>query len=190
MSGIPLSAEDRQSLLRIARLAIEKAVHGQRPLPLDPGLPLSAALRHHGACFVSLHKHGQLRGCIGTLEAIEPLADSVARHAAAAAMRDPRFACVQETELAGLVIEISVLSHPEPLAADSMDDLLAQLQAGVDGLMIAAGHHRATFLPVVWEQLPQAQDFLDALWRKAGLAPRAWPEDLRVWRYEAIKIGP
>ncbi|MDN5571717.1 MAG: AmmeMemoRadiSam system protein A [Propionibacteriaceae bacterium] len=148
----------------------------------DPAL--NAILRAPGASFVTLTLAGRLRGCIGALEARRPLADDVAANARSAAFGDPRFAPLRREEFDALRIEVSVLSTPEPLAVRSQTDALAQLRPGVDGAILTAGHRRGTFLPQVWESLPEPADFLAQLRRKAGLAPTAaWRPDWRLSRY-------
>jgi AmmeMemoRadiSam system protein B/AmmeMemoRadiSam system protein A len=182
-----LDASDRATLLAAARSALADHLGG-RPVrvDLDDAPP---ALRRPGASFVTLrHTGGQLRGCIGTMEPHAPLLADVAANAVKAATRDPRFVPVRPHELSGLEVHVSVLSPLEPLAVGSLEALAAAVRPGVDGLLVEAGHHRGTFLPAVWEQLPDANAFLTHLWAKAGLPPGAWPADLQVWRYEAVDI--
>lgn len=165
---MPLKPDERQALLTLAREAITHAVHGQEPLQIDLNA-VSKALRRDGASFVTLTQQGELRGCIGSLEAQRPLALDVRDNAVAAAFKDPRFPPVCSEELDGLTIEISVLSAPKPLPYDGPDDLIAKLRPGVDGVVIERGWNRATFLPQVWEKLPDAHQFLEHLCRKAYL---------------------
>ncbi len=139
------------------------------------------------ATFVTLRRHGELRGCIGSLEADRPLREDVATNARAAALRDPRFPPLTQTELDGLSIEVSLLSPPQPLSIVDEDDVVRQLDAARDGVLLEIGPHRATFLPQVWEQLPDARDFLRHLKAKAGLAPGFWSLDIRVSRYAVQK---
>jgi AmmeMemoRadiSam system protein A len=134
---------------------------------------------------VTLRRDGQLRGCIGTLEARRPLAVDVAENAVAAASRDPRFPPLTPEEEVDLEVKISVLTSPQPLDVHSRAELAAAVRPGVDGLLIEAGIHRGTFLPAVWEQLPTVDDFLDHLWAKAGLAAGDWPPGLTVARYRS-----
>ncbi len=168
------------ALLPRARNAIAEALglRATRPEPAHP------ALAAPGASFVTLHLFGALRGCIGTLEAVRPLADDVARHARAAALHDPRFAPLRAAELDAVHIEVSVLGPPQPLAAASEAQALAALRPGVDGVLLQWRSARATFLPQVWEQLPEPHRFLAALWRKAGLAPGHWDRETRLARYQ------
>ena len=124
--------------------------------------------------FVTLHKNGQLRGCIGSLTASEPLAESVRHNAVNAAFRDPRFSPLSADELAQVDIEVSILTEPVPLEYKDGEDLIAKLRVKVDGVILRKGYSSATFLPQVWDQLPNPRDFLSHLCRKAGLAPDAW----------------
>mgnify|MGYP001029082615 FL=1 len=168
-----LTPAEKQYLLELARLSIAAAVQGQPPPALDPAR-LTEALRLEGASFVTLTKHGNLRGCIGALEAYQPLAEDVREHAAAAAVEDYRFPKVTAAELPGIDIEISRLTPPVPLVYTDSSDLLEKLQPGVDGVILKDGFHRATFLPQVWEKLPDKEEFLANLCYKMGAAPDTW----------------
>jgi AmmeMemoRadiSam system protein A len=143
--------------------------------------------RQPGASFVTLTQRGQLRGCIGSLEAHRPLAEDVAANACAAAFRDPRFKPLTADELAHTRVEVSLLTPAQPLPCRDEADALAQLQPHIDGVILSAGRHRATFLPQVWEQLPDPAAFLAQLKRKAGLAADYWSPDLRLERYTVEK---
>jgi MEMO1 family protein len=169
-------------LLPIARAAISNALG--KPRVAHAGAPW---LRRPGATFVTLKRDGELRGCIGTLQPHRALIEDVKHNAVAAALHDSRFAPLQASQLDGLCVEVSVLSGAQPLSFDSEDDLVAQLRPGIDGLILQAGFHRATFLPQVWEQLPDPRDFLAQLKRKAALAPTFWEERVRVERYTVRK---
>lgn len=170
-------------LLAHARHAIEALF-----TPRDgQDLPDPAFLDEPGATFVTLRRGGELRGCIGSLEADRPLREDVATNARAAALRDPRFAPLTKEELDGLSIEVSLLSPPQALTFRDEDDVVRQIDAARDGVMLEVGRHRATFLPQVWEQLPDARDFLRHLKAKAGLAPDYWSPDIRVSRYAVQK---
>lgn len=178
------SSEHGARLLAIAREALER---GHEP----PGqwAQEAAWLREPRATFVTLRLDGELRGCIGTIDARRPLGEDVACNARAAAYRDPRFAPVSDAERASLEIEVSVLSPRAPLAAASEADALAQLRPGIDGVYLQYGGASATFLPQVWENLPDPRDFLDALRHKAGLPPRFWHPDMRLSRYTVEKFA-
>ena len=136
------------------------------------GVP--APCRAAKGCFVTLTKSGELRGCIGNILPAGPLYQAVMEDARSAALRDPPFPPVTADEAATLHIEISVLTVPEPLAFASPDDLLAKLQPHRDGVVLKIGERGATFLPQVWEQLPDKAEFLSHLAAKAGCAPSAW----------------
>lgn len=179
--------EDRQTLLDIARRSIESGLSGERHEP-EPA-EFSIDLQRERASFVTLKKQGALRGCIGTLEAYQPLIIDVARNAHSAAFRDPRFPKVSTEEFQLLEYHISVLTAPEPMSIESEQDLLAQVRPYVDGLVIEEGYRRGTFLPAVWEQLPDPKDFLQHLKQKAGLSPSYWSDRIKVSRYRSINIS-
>lgn len=168
-----LTAEEKQTLLTLARRAIEAAVRHQPPPPLDPSA-LTPALLAEGASFVTLTKHGALRGCIGALEPYQPLAADVREHAAAAALEDYRFPNVSESELEEIKIEVSRLTVPVPLEYTGPEDLLSRLTPGRDGVILRDGFHRATFLPQVWEKIPDKAEFLANLCYKMGVPPDSW----------------
>lgn len=180
-----LTLEERQALLDLARRSIEAAVNG-RPLPLVHGQGLPERLLERGASFVTLtNRQGELRGCIGTLEAHQPLAQDVREHACAAALEDYRFPPVTPPEVADLLIEISRLSNPEPLLYSTPEELLSRLRPGVDGVILRDGLRRATFLPQVWEKLPDPAYFLSHLCQKMGTDPDAWRKrNLQVFIYQ------
>lgn len=173
MKSKKLMPSERKFLLKLARQAIEFAVQG-RKMPEVELESLPHMLKQPGASFVTLTQYGQLRGCIGTLEAYQPLALDVCEHAVAAAIQDYRFQPVTEDELAALEIEISRLTAPLPLTYEQPEDLPSLLQPGVDGVVLRDGFQRATFLPQVWEQLPQPDEFLDHLCLKMGARRNLW----------------
>lgn len=183
-----LAPQDREKLLKLARDTIARQARGQSV----PEINLDAMpedLQRDAACFVTLTKHEQLRGCIGSLEAHQPLALDVRDNAIGAAFRDPRFPPVGAEELDDLHVEISVLSHPEPLSYDGPDDLIAKLRPGVDGVVIERGWNRATFLPQVWEKLPEPHEFLQHLCLKAYLPADAYRRPgLDVYTYQVEKF--
>jgi len=188
MGRMSLTEPEQTELLHIAR---ESIIHGLR---YGGAMGINIAsfqgiLAEPRATFVTLQRHQQLRGCIGMLEAIRPLAVDVSENAFAAAFRDPRFPPVTEQELADLAIHISILSPAEPMSFSSEWDLLIQLRPNVDGLIIEEGNHRATFLPSVWETLPTPLHFLQHLKHKAGLPVDYWSNTLRAYRYTADYIG-
>jgi hypothetical protein len=170
------------ALLRLARAAIGEQL----------GRPATAAASHArlhepGATFVTLTQEGQLRGCIGSLEAHRPLAQDVRENAQAAAFRDPRFTPLVAEEFEFTRVEVSLLTEPEPMAFVGETDFMAQLRPGVDGIVFQYGRHRSTFLPQVWESLPEPEQFMQQLKRKAGLPPNFWHETVSIARYEVTK---
>jgi uncharacterized protein len=185
---MPFTDLQRGALLGIARRSIESGLRTGVPWLPDPG-GFDPALRDPGACFVTLENADGLRGCIGHLDASQPLALDVAANAFAAAFQDPRFPPLPAEEWPGVHVELSVLSRPEPLCFDSEADLLRQLRAGVDGLILRDGPYRGTFLPSVWSQLPEPRDFLRQLKRKAGLSPGHWSARIEVARYSTEHFG-
>ncbi len=187
MSLININNEDKKTLLETAKQSITYGLKNQQVLTIKLQ-QFSKTLQSHAASFVTLNLNHQLRGCIGTLEAYQPLIKDVAEHAFAAAFQDPRFAPVTENEIHQLQLHISVLTPASPMQFTSEKDLLRQLQPGKDGLILQAEHHKATFLPAVWDQLPEAEEFLNHLKRKAGLNAYAWPEGIQAFRYKTISI--
>jgi AmmeMemoRadiSam system protein A len=165
-------------LLPIARAAIATALGHATPTSTQP-----AWLHEPGACFVTLTENGQLRGCIGSLQAHRSLLADVQANAVAAALRDPRFAPLTAAELEHTSIEVSVLTAPQPMVFVDEADALAQLRPGVDGVVFSCGHRRSTFLPQVWEQLPDRVQFMAQLKRKAGLDAHFWSDAVRLERY-------
>jgi len=169
-----LTQEEKQTLLRLAREALDCAVHEKKLPSLDPAV-LTPALQADGASFVTLAVHGNLRGCIGALEPYQPLAEDVREHAIAAALQDYRFPPVTAGEVDGIEIEVSRLTMPVPLEYADADDLLNKLHPGVDGVILKDGpFRRATFLPQVWEKLPDKVEFLENLCYKMGSSPDTW----------------
>ena len=168
-----LTPTEKQILLKLARQSLEAGVRGALLPTLDPAT-LTPALRADGAAFVTLTIKGDLRGCIGALQPYQSLAEDVREHAVAAALEDPRFPQVQEKELAKIEIEVSRLTVPVPLEYTDADDLLAKLRPGVDGVILRESFRRATFLPQVWEKIPDAPGFLANLCYKMGAAPDTW----------------
>ncbi|MDD5035989.1 MAG: AmmeMemoRadiSam system protein A [Methylococcaceae bacterium] len=182
-----MSQEHRRYLLQLARDSIRHGLSHGEPLPVDAS-KLPSELAQRQASFVTLQKQGELRGCIGMLEAVRPLAEDIAHNAYAAAFHDPRFPPVEEEELDQLEIHLSLLTPSEPLRFSSEQDLLAQLQPGVDGLILEEDTRRGTFLPSVWEQLAEPRDFLRHLKCKAGLPPGYWSSTVKVYRYRTETV--
>ncbi len=183
----PLSVAQGETLLRLARDSIAYGLSEGKPLPVRAE-DYEQVLREVRASFVTLHLEGQLRGCIGALAARLPLVEDVAEHAFAAAFRDPRFPPLTEGELPQVDLHISILTPSEPMSIADEADLLRQLRPGVDGLIIAKGGKRATFLPSVWESLPDPAQFLAHLKIKAGIGEAENDESLKAWRYTTESI--
>ena len=172
----------RKILLEIARAAIKHGLEQNEPLHIDPAA-YDPVLQEKSAAFVTLHLDHQLRGCIGHLEAIQPLILDVAENAYSAAFRDPRFPPLTGREFPDLEIHLSILSPPEPITFTSEEELLEQIRPNIDGLILEEGYRRGTFLPSVWESLPDKRDFLSHLKMKAGMSPNYWSDDIKVSRY-------
>ncbi len=187
MPSTELSVEDQQALRQIARASIEYALENGKPLRPDPA-ELSEVLLAPGACFVTLLQDGSLRGCIGSLEAVRPLAEDVAENAFAAAFRDPRFSSLSKSEWDRCEIEISVLTPAVDLPVSSEEDLVEHLVPGKHGVILKCGSRRATYLPSVWEMLPDPYQFIGELKRKAGLPREYWGADIKIEIYSAIKF--
>jgi len=182
------SPQDQRRLLALARDAMEAAVQGKKPTtPALDSLP--AYFLEPAACFVTLTRGGRLRGCVGSLSPERSLLEEVQLRAVHAALEDHRFRPVSADEARDLDVEISVLTIPRPLAYSGPSDLLSKLRPGVDGVVLKHGHRRATFLPQVWESLPDPEDFLDHLCQKMGSPPDTWRDvPLSVEIYEVVKF--
>lgn len=179
-----LSESDRAFLLSIARTSIENCVNGTA-LPSIDNKSLSPILIENGASFVTLTYKGYLRGCVGALEPYQSLAEDVREHAVAAAFQDYRFPPVQASEIKDIRIEISYLSHPKPLKYDQPAELTQRLRPNIDGVILRDGMRRATFLPQVWEKIPDPEEFLDELCMKMGAQPDLWRrKKLEVLTYQ------
>ena len=174
--------ENRKILLNLAKESIQHGLDTGRPLAVDIK-QFPPELADRCATFVTLQKKGQLRGCIGILEAVRPLAQDICENAFSAAFRDPRFPPLEENELELLDIHLSILSSPEPMTFTSEEDLISQIRPGVDGLILEESSRRGTFLPSVWESLPSARQFLRQLKKKAGLPEDFWSDTIKVSRY-------
>ena len=187
MQSSELPVAERLALLDVARRSIRHGLERGSALPVEHGA-LSPALQAVRASFVTLNQRGELRGCIGSLEARQPLGQDVAHNAWAAAFCDTRFLPLRESEFGSLDVHISVLSELGVDEVDSEEHLIATLRRNVDGVVLQQGGRRSTFLPQVWEHFSDPRDFLRALRRKAGLPdyhdPRA-----RYWRYQVEEFG-
>ncbi len=180
-----LTPEEQKTLLSLARQSIEIATQGE-PLPQLDLMSYSPCLQEWGVTFVTLTEDGDLRGCVGALEAYQPLVEDVREHAMAAALNDYRFAPVRPDEVKALHIEISRLTTPLPLEYQDANDLLEKLHPGQDGVLIRAGvYARATFLPQVWEKLSDPAEFMTHLCLKMGGPGNLWRRQrLNVFIYQ------
>jgi AmmeMemoRadiSam system protein A len=185
-----LSDRQKECLKKLALASIRHGLETGEPLSVDEFVDEECAGArlpdYQGAAFVTLKKDGQLRGCIGSLSAYRPLHEDIAENAFAAAFRDHRFNAVTEAELDDMEISVSVLTSPELIEFTSESDLVSQLRPGVDGLIMTEGGNRGTFLPSVWENLPEPASFLSQLKLKAGLPADYWSGTMKVERYETI----
>lgn len=188
MAPMPLPELQQRQLLAVALASIRHGLTQGQPLSPQPE-DYPPALSIQAATFVTLHHNQALRGCIGHLQPLTSLVEDIANNAYAAAFEDPRFGPLQARELQGLNIHIAVLGPIETLQASSEQALIKQLRPGIDGLILEEGAHRATFLPSVWEQLPEPGDFIRALKRKAGMAQNHWSEAMRASRYQTQSFG-
>jgi AmmeMemoRadiSam system protein A len=183
-----ISGEARAELLRLARRSIELAFpHGSlQPCPL---VPPSTELEQLRSTFITLRADQQLRGCCGSINASRTLAQDVWRNAWASAFCDPRFSPLTAEEWPRLHVHISVLTAPMPLMVRDEQELIDELRPGVDGLILELGAARATFLPAVWEQIPEAESFVRELKLKAGWSATFWSPQIKVSRYGAESFG-
>ena len=183
-----LATAQRATLIEVARRSIENGLETGLPLVVTPS-EYHRDLKAVRASFVTLQIRGQLRGCIGHLEAVQPLVVDVAENAFAAAFRDPRFNPLSRVEWPNVDLHLSVLTPPARLTVRDEAELIAQMRPGEDGLILQDGPNRGTFLPSVWESLPDPVDFLMHLKSKAGLAANHWSETLEVYRYHTESFG-
>jgi len=184
----PLSPDDKRWLLKVARAALHAAAHGEPFLPVDT-TQLSPAVQTPACCFVTLTQRDQLRGCMGGLRAERPLYDEVQERTAQSALQDFRFPPVTPAEVPEIEIEISVLTEPQRLTYAKPEDLLHLLRPNVDGVVLAQGVRRATFLPQVWDRVPDPHQFLSMLCEKMGVPPSTWRRTkLGVETYEVEKF--
>lgn len=177
------SVEHGKILLPLARAAIARELDIHYPAEST-----AAWLQEPGACFVTLMQRGQLRGCIGSLEAHRSLLTDIEANACAAAFFDPRFEPLRAVDFEETAIEVSLLSPMQPMQFRDEADALAQLRPGVDGIVFEYRHHRSTFLPQVWEQLPSAREFIAHLKVKARLSANFWADEVKLHRYSVSKF--
>ena len=180
-----LNRPEQNILLETARKSIDHGLSKNERLVLDVAAhPESLQIKR--ASFVTLKIAGQLRGCIGQTTPLYPLVTSVCENAYSSAFCDPRFKPLTDEEFRNIHLSISVLTPVRPLEFTSEPELIEKLESGIDGLIIEKGHQRATFLPAVWESLPDAREFLQHLKHKAGLAKDEMPE--KAWHYQSYTI--
>lgn len=177
-----LDTKQGSILVRLARAAIAEQLGF-----VAHEFPRTDWLEQPGATFATLTLRGQLRGCIGSLEAHRSLLDDVRHNAVAAAFQDPRFDPLSKAEFAEVLIEVSLLSKPELIHFSNEQDALAQLNPGIDGVILEYGRHRATYLPQVWAQLQQPSVFIAHLKNKAGLPEDFWSNEIKLSRYMVQK---
>ena len=181
-----MNSEQGRLLTAIARAVISKQLGIRASMPKVSDHPW---LDEFGATFVTLKKSSKLRGCIGSLKSRQSLINDLQDNAVSAAIRDPRFPPVTADELDSISIEVSVLTEPEPIHFNDEGDALAQLKAHEDGVIFQFEKHRSTFLPQVWEQLPNPELFMANLKQKAGLASDFWSDGVLLYRYRVEKFS-
>jgi AmmeMemoRadiSam system protein A len=183
-----LNTGQRHKLLELGRESIERGLAELR-LPSWSDAKIDAGLTIERASFTTLKIQGVLRGCCGTLHARRSVAEDVWHNAWASAFQDPRFPPLAHSEYPGVELQISVLSPLEPVAAGSERELLQSLRPHTDGLVLELDATRATFLPAVWEQLPEPQMFMRHLKQKAGWPSGFWSSRIRAYRYTTESFG-
>lgn len=175
---------EKNNLLKLARSVIASKLLGAQ---IERPEQTTAEMNEKRGCFVTLHKKGALRGCIGTIEPVRSLIENIEENAASSAFNDPRFPSLTKEELEEVDLEISVLTAPEPLEYTDEQDLLNKLEPGVHGVIISKGWKRSTFLPQVWKQLPNKIDFLENLCRKGMMESGCWKDkdtEIKVYKVE------
>ena len=182
------SDREKSLLLAIARKSIEQGIDTRVPLEVADSL-MAGVLAQKAGSFVTLSLRGELRGCIGSLEPVQLLAQSVATNAFKAAFQDRRFQPLNRRDISQTYIDVAILSPPEPMPVSSHDELLQALRPGKDGLILEDGPHRATFLPKVWERLTDPREFVAHLMNKAGLPATHWSDTLRFSRYLTVSFA-
>lgn len=182
-----LNRQDRETILKTATAAIRHGLRHGQLLSIDPTAH-TERLRAIQSCFVTLLKHGQLRGCIGSLSPTRTLIEDVAANAYSAAFKDPRFPAVTAQESSSLVVHVSVLSPHSKIEFSSHADLIRQLRPGVDGVIVEHREAKATFLPSVWDTLSDPEQFLQQLRRKATISDKVTTTELTVWCYRVENV--
>jgi AmmeMemoRadiSam system protein A len=181
------SQAQQPNLPSLVRRHLEQKLAGGEGENLAHLVKKFPTLNKKGASFITLTKKGQLRGCIGSLVAHRPLVQDLLSNGFSAAINDPRFPAVTKQELAELKVEVSLLSEPEPLLYRDGEDLLTLLKPGIHGVILQKGSHRSTFLPQVWDQIPDPVTFLSHLCQKAGLSGDCWKNNPQISTYTVEK---
>ncbi len=181
----------KEAILALAKAAILAALGQPVHIDLEKLLAQYPALKEKGAAFVTINKGAQhrLRGCIGSLQAFRPLYEDIIHNAKAAALEDPRFHPLRPEELGDITVEVSVLSEPKPLAYKNVEDLKQKIRPGIDGVVLRLGSRRATYLPQVWEQLPDFESFFSSLCQKAGLPGNCLASHPQIEVYQVTKYS-
>ncbi len=185
----PYSREEKALILDTAAKSIRYFWEHKKEMPVDPE-DFPTALREKRATFVTLKKRTDLRGCIGSIVATRPLISDVAHNAYAAAFQDSRFLPLTPEEWSVLHLSVSILTEPVPFSFSNEESFYTQLVPGRDGLILRDGFRSATFLPSVWESLPEPRSFVYHLKRKAGIPEDKPMEKITVLRYYALEISP
>lgn len=176
-------------VIQLAKAAIAVVLGMESQFDLGQALKKYPELERNGAAFVTLTKepHDQLRGCIGSLSAYQPLYKDIIANAQSAALRDPRFKPLTPEELKEVKVEVSILSEPKPLPYRDTEDLKAKIRPNIDGIVLSYDGYSATYLPQVWEQLPDFESFFATLCQKAGLPGNCLEKHPDIKTYQAIK---
>jgi len=180
--------EQKRVILQIAKDAIKEAVLNRKFINKEELIRKYPWLTQKGAVFVTINEFNQLRGCIGSIIAYRPLIDDIIENAKAAALNDPRFRPLSPQELDKIEVEVSILTPPKPLEYRDIEDLKRKIKPGVHGVILSYQGHQATYLPSVWEQLPDFNLFFSSLCQKAGLPSNCLEYHPQIYVYEAIKI--
>jgi len=184
----PLGVSDRRKLLTLARRAVCDRVEGDLPATTSVE-DLPPRLREQGASFVTLRKGDRLLGAVGSVSADRALAVDVTDHALAAAFADPRIPPITAADVGDMTVEVAVLGPLVPTGVGSFGELRELLRPQIDGLVVGLGARRYTFLPAVWREVRDVDDFLALLWRKAGLSRGSWPADIKTWTYQVETVS-
>ena len=177
--------KQRGELLRVARGAAKSYLRRNAHATLNVG-SFGPALQSHMASFVTLTHKGRLRGCIGSLQAHQPLVQDVAQNVVKSAVNDRRFTpLTHPDQMDELDIKIAVLTRPHRVKFNSKDELLAAMMPHVSGMIVQDQGHRGTFLPMVWDSLPTPEQFWNGLLVKAGLPKGHWSDTIKVWHFYA-----